>query len=426
MDFISEISKDEYEKYVVNHPKGHFMQSYSWGEVMKNKNYMPHYVGLKKNNKLIATSLLLEKKINKKISYFYCPRGYVMDYSDFNLLETYTNYLKDYVKKHKGIFLKIDPDIKRHNLNIEGVVDENNNNYDLMNKLKDLGYKHKGFNTSFVNEQPRFTFRLQLNDSIENIYSNMHATTRKILNKDNQYNINLYIGSLDDINDFYTTMKDTALRENIACSSLKYYKNFYNILNKENMSDLYIAKVNIKNLVKIYEDKISAINSEIEELEKSTNLNKKKTENKIIELNNEINKIIKDYEIVKDINENEVVLSSIITVKYGNKVWTVHGGNTTKLRHLNSNYLLYYTIIKDAKNNGFEIIDFFGTSGIANPKPEDPIYGIHNFKKRLGGEYTEFIGEYDLVVSNMLYTLYNLIIPVRRKLVKYLMKKKGK
>ena len=49
--------------------------------------------------------------------------------------------------------------------------------------FKILKDKNKGFNKDFVNEQPRFTFRLNLDDDFENIYANMHATTRKILNK---------------------------------------------------------------------------------------------------------------------------------------------------------------------------------------------------------------------------------------------------
>ena len=31
--------------------------------------------------------------------------------------------------------------------------------------------------------------------------------------------------------------------------------------------------------------------------------------------------------------------------KFGNKVWTIHGGNNSVLRELNANYLIYYEII---------------------------------------------------------------------------------
>lgn len=425
MEFVTNIDEKEYEKFVSKNKKSHFMQSYYWGDVMKYKNFMPHYVGIKENKKLVATALLLEKKMFKNLSYFYCPRGYIMDYSNLDLLEKFTNYLKEYAKEKSAIYIKIDPDIKRHTLDLDGNVIAGEENSKLMNKLTSLGYKHKGFNTEFVNEQPRFTFRLNLEDDFENIYSRMHATTRKILNKKNQYDLITYVGDEKDIKDFYVTMEETAKREGLACNPIKYYEEFYSILHKQNMSDIYVVKASIPRLKQIYQEKLDELNNNIKELETKEFGNKQKTENRIKEYKNEIGKLEKEKEVVDKVKEKEVVLSSIITVKYNDKVWTIHGGNTTLLRNLNSNYWLYYNIIKDAHENGYKVIDFFGTSGIANPSKDNPIYGIHNFKKRLGGEYTEFIGEYDLVTNKFMYDLYSIIVPIRRKLVKAKLKKKG-
>lgn len=420
MHFIENVKKEDFEEFVKNNPyKSHFMQSYAWGEVMKNKNFSPHFVGLEEQGKLVATALLLQKNLLGGFSYFYCPRGFVWNYNDFSLLETFTKYLKDYARRKKAIFIKIDPDIKRHDLDIDGnIVNADHNNYKLMDKLETLGYKNKGFNKDFINEQPRFTFRLNLDDDFDNIYKRMHPTTRKILNKKNQYNLNLYVGDVKDIESFYETMEETAKREKLKCSSIAYYKQFYQILNKENMSDLYIVKGNIDDLKQIYNDKISDINNQINNIDKSKYKNKQKLENKINEFKNELTKAQKQLDNINNIQEKEITLSSIITVKYGDKVWTIHGGNHSLLRELNSNYLLYFNIIKDAYDQGYKTIDFFGTSGNANPDKSDPIYGIHLFKKRLGGEYIEFIGEYDLIINKFLYFCYHKLIPFYRKLKK--------
>ena len=416
MKFIENIDENIYEEFVSKHKKSHFMQSYYFGEVMKYKNFNPYYVGLEENGKIIASALLLEKKLFKNICYFYCPRGFILDYNNYDVLKTFTKELKKYCKKKNAIYLKIDPDIKRHNLDVDGNIIGQENNYKLMNKLEKLGYKHKGLDKKFVYEQPRFTFRLNLEHDFENIYSRMHATTRKILNKKNEYDLITYKGNENDIEDFYITMKETAERESLLCNPISYYKAFYNILNKKNMSDLHIVKANINLIKEKYKNKIEELNKKIEELNNKETGNKEKTKNKINECQNELNKLIKEHEMIKEIKESEVILSSIITVKYNDKVWTIHGGNTTKLRHLNSNYWLYYTIIKDAHENGYKIIDFFGTSGEANPSKEDSIYGIHNFKKRLGGEYIEFIGEYDLVINKFMYNTYHYLKPIYRKI----------
>ena len=420
MHFIENVNKDDFEEFVKNNPyKSHFMQSYYWGNVMKEKNFIPHYVGLEDDGKLVATALLLQKKLLAGFSYFYCPRGFVWNYNDYSLLKIFTDYLKKYAKKNKAVFIKIDPDIKRHDLDIDGnIINKGNNNYELMKQLEKLGYKNKGFNKDFVNEQPRFTFRLNLDDDFENIYKRMHPTTRKILNKKNQYDLDLYIGYINDMDAFYETMIETAKRENLKCTPISYYKKFYTVLNEENMSDLYIVKVNIEKLKKYYSNKINNINDQIKNIDKDKYKNKQKLENKIKEFTNELNKAKKELENINQIKEKEITLSSIITVKYGDKVWTIHGGNHSLLRELNANYLLYFNIIKDAYDQGFKIIDFFGTSGNANPDKSDPIYGIHLFKKRLGGEYMEFIGEYDLIINKFLYFTYHKLVPLYHKIKK--------
>ena len=415
MKFITDIDINEYEDFVLNSNKSHFMQSHYFGEIMKYKNFTPYYVGLKENDKLVATALLLKKKLIGNYCYFYCPRGYIIDYSNYKLLNTFTNYIKKFAKKNKALFVKIDPDGKLHDLDQDGNV-LGNSHEKLVDYLEMLGYKHKGFNTEFVNEQPRFTFRLDINKSLDDIYKNIHPTTRKILIKGNQYHLNMYKGSIEDIPKFYETMKDTAVREHLHLTPMEYYKNFYAILNKQNMSDLYIVEVDIHDLIITYEKNLEYLELELKNLDDPKYKNKEKQENIKKDLINKIDKTKKEIDFIHTIEKEHIILSSIITVKYGDKVWTIHGGNSNILRELNSNYLLYYQIIKDAHEEGYKIVDFFGTSGIANPDKSNPIFGIHSFKKRFGGEYTEFIGEFDLVIHKFLYFSYKKLLPIYRKI----------
>lgn len=332
--------------------------------------------------------------------YYYVPRGYVIDYNNKKLLKEFTDEIKKYAKKNKAIFIKIDPDIKRHTLDIEGNIIDGENNYDIIDNLKKIGYKHLGFNKGFEHEQPRFTFRLDIDKPFDEIYKNFHATTRKILNKENKYNIDIYKGNISDIKDFYITMEETSKREGILQAPIKYYEQFYKIFNNENESDLYIAKVNINKLKDTYKKNIKELEKNIE------NLTLPKHQNKVNDIKLQLEKMNKELEEICKINEEEIILSSIITVKFKDMVWTVHGGNNSILMNLNANYLVYYNIIKDAYEEGYKKVDFFGTCGIANPSKDNPIYGIHNFKKRLGGEYTEFIGEFDLITNKLMYILF--------------------
>ena len=417
MELIEINNIDEYENFVSNNKKAHFMQSYYWGEVMKAKNFIPHHILLKDNDKIVASALMLQKKLLGKYCYYYIPRGYIIDYDNFDLIKIFTKHLKEYAKKNNAIFIKIDPDIKLHDLDLNGKVIGDNNSFKLLKYLTKLGYKHMGFVKSFVGnhgEQPRYTFRLNLNKSWDEIYNGMHPTTRKILNKGNQYNLDMYIGNSSDIDKFYETMLETADRENMKVLPIEYFKNYYEILNKHNMSDLYVVKVRINDLIQSCNERINNIKKSIEDTNKLQN--QKKRDNLLKDLNAGLDKAAKELENIKKIEKEEIILSSIMTAKYKDKVWTIHGGNSTLLRELNSNYLLYYKIIKDAHSQGYKMIDFFGCSGEANPDKSNPTYGVHNFKKRLGGEYTEFIGEFDLITNKLMYFVYKKLIPIYRKI----------
>jgi len=422
LEFVEDISKTEYEEFINSVPKSHFMQSYTFGKIRETKGFVAHHVGLKKGKDLICTALLLEKKLPFGYCYFYCPRGYVIDYSDKELLKEFSSCLKKYAKKKKAIFIKIDPDIKRHTLDLDGNIIDGENNYLLMDYLTSLGYRHRGFNKAFENEQPRFTFRLDLDKEYSDVYSGFHSTLKKVLNKGNQYNASLYKGDISDIGDFYITAKATAEREGIVQPSIDYYRNFYKMFNDNGQSDLYVLKVNIPELKKVFESKINDLENEIKSLSNKSGRNEEKRANKINDLEGHLKKLNKDFSEVMAIDMEEVVLTSLITVKYKDKMWLVHGGNNSCLTCLNANYLAYSTAIKDAYDEGYKCVDFFGTCGDANPDKSNPIFGIHAFKKRFGGEYIEFIGEYDLVVNKFMYIVFIKCIPLYRKLIRKLKK----
>ena len=425
MEFIEEIDPKEYDNFVSKHKKNHFLQSYSWGEfAKKEKKLIPHYVGLKDNKKILAATLLLEKRLPMGLCYMYAPRGYIIDYSDETLLKQFTEYLKQFAKKSKAIYVKIDPDITLHNLNSHGdVLEDTKNNEALINKLELLGYKHLGFNKNFENNQPRYTFRLSLKPTIEEITNNFHPTTKKIINKGNTYDLNIVKNDFESIQDFFETMCQTAQREGIVNHNFEYYKNYYELLHKNNMSDLYVVTAEVNKLKELYKEKIKQIENEMAKLSEPKYKSTEKNNNKKREFINQLTKAEKEYNIIKEIKKERIVLSSILTAKFGNKVWTLYGGNNTLLRELNANYLIYYEIIKDAKKEKYEIIDFFGTTG--NPTKENPVYGIHLFKKRLGGDYIEFLGEFDLVTKPLLYFCFTKLVPFYRKLVRAISKKRN-
>ena len=81
------------------------MQSYGWGQACKkNRNQEPLYIGLKDDdNKIVAAALLLKKKTPLNMCYFYCPRGYTLDFNNKEILSAFTNELKKFLKEENAI-----------------------------------------------------------------------------------------------------------------------------------------------------------------------------------------------------------------------------------------------------------------------------------------------------------------------------------
>ena len=70
-----------------------------------------------------------------------------------------------------------------------------------------------------------------------------------------------------------------------------------------------------------------------------------------------------------------------------------------------------------------ELNDQFGTIGDFNPN--NPLLGLHEFKKKFGGNYVEFIGEFDYVIKKGMYFVFTKLVPFYRKLIRLIAKKKN-
>ena len=58
--------------------------------------------------------------------------------------------------------------------------------------------------------------------------------------------------------------------------------------------------------------------------------------------------------------------------------------------------------------------DQFGTIG--DLSKDNPRLGLHEFKKKFGGDYVEFIGEFDLVTKPFMYFIFTTLVPIFRKI----------
>ena len=427
---LKNIEKEEFDEYVKNHKtKSHFLQSLSWGEFAKTKkNLIPYYLGLVDDeNKIQAATLLLEKKLPMNYTYFYAPRGFVIDFKNKELVRTMTKKVVEFAKKKKAIFVKIDPDLIKEQTNYLEEVSKNKDYDELFNTLKESGFKHLGFTKNFETMQPRYTFRIDLNQSMEEIEDHFSKTTKQRIAKAKKLDTEVTIGTEKDLSEFYHLMTLTEDRKDFVSYNEDYYNTLYEIFNgnKNSKATLFLGKVHINKTLKVLENELKKINDQISILP-IDNLSKS-AKNKLKELTRQKENTTKEIEKYKEYKKeygNDITLNAHMIIEYGDKAWVLYAGNHNILTETYVNYYTYSEHIRYCKEKGIKIYDQFGTIG--DLSKDNPRLGLHEFKKKFGGDYIEFIGEWDYVINHFMYFVFTKLVPIYRKIIRRKSKKELK
>lgn len=430
MHKLVKLDKDKFDEYVKNHPKSHFLQSASWGEFAKvKKNLTPHHMALvDENDNILGAALLLEKHLPLNFCYLYSPRGFVIDYQDKLLVNEITKEIVKFAKRKKAIFVKIDPDIIRSDYNY--LNEQQELTYDsekVFDSIISSGFKHLGFSKNFETMQPRFTFRINLNQSMEDIESHFSKTTKQRINKAKKLNTIVKIGTKKDIKEFYHLMTLTESRKDFVSYNEDYYETLYEIFNgnESSKATLFLGKVNLEEIIKILKEDIKTINNQISILP-IDNLSKS-AKNKLKDLTRQkenLNNEIKKYQDYQKEYPNEITLNAHMIIEYGNKSWVLYAGNHNILTETYANYHTYYEHLKYCKEKNLDIYDQFGTIG--DLSKDNPRMGLHEFKKKFGGDYIEFLGEFDYVTNKLMYFAFTKLVPFYRNMIKRKSKKELK
>lgn len=398
MQFVKNLSKKEYQKFWESTFNNHFMQSYEWGIAQsKTRGYENIYVGLKDSNgNLVAASLLLKKKTPFNMCYFYAPRGYTMDFSNKQVLEEYTKELKKFLQKENAIYLKLDPPLFYHEINIDATTKENGqNNYQIFNNFIHLGYIHKGFNKLYERNQPRYTFRTYFNKykDLDEIKNNMSSSFLKTLKR--SYNYEIMISESNEITNFYELIKIVSNKNNFHEYSKDYYQTIFDELKNEKYIKVFNASINPNKIITKLQDEIK----------------KEKKDNRR-------EKIEKDIEYFKKINnDKDIIIGSLICTYSKSGAWSLYIGNDDTALYTGAVNRLYYEFIADAFKNKYEYFDLFGVVG--DPKTTyKNLAGIYEYKKKFGGDYIEFMGEFDLVNKKGWYYILPLLLKLYRSIKK--------
>lgn len=405
------LDKEEFRIFLDNHPLKTFFQTPEMEEIGLLDNWKTLYVGVKKNNKIMAATRVMFKTVrfNKKI--FYAPRGILIDYDDTNLLNFFVKHMKKFIKKQGGYTLHIDPPLIYKERDINGDIVENGiDNSAAIDNLKKLGFHHDGFIRYYdYTKQVRWSFELPLEDKDENtILKEMAGNTRRAIGKATHLKVTVRQLKKEELGIFKDIMNSTSERRDFCDKSLTYYEKMYDLFYDKNEIKYMVAEVNLNETLEV-------LNQDKLELEKdklrATKHNKKallnETENQLKDLDNKINSIIK----IQKEKGNHIYLSAAMFMIYGNDILYYHSGGYKEYMSFFGQYLIQWTMIKEAIKLGKKCYNFYGIKGVFDKN--DPDYGVYLFKRGFNGHVIEYIGDFYLPISPYYY-----ILQIRKKLKK--------
>ena len=399
------LTEDEFRNFSKSCPYESFMQTVELAHLKEELGSKIHYVGVKVDDNIIASSLMLEDTtiLGKKM--FYEPRVLLVDYHNKELLTFFTKNLKKYIKKQGGFILTIDPNVIYRVRTSDGEIDKNNpSDNESIQNLKDLGYKHYGFNIYLDSRQARWCYRFTLDQDYESKKVKFYKSNIKNIDFCIKKGLMVREGTIDDLKVMAEIFEVTSKRRDFFSRSLDYYQKMYKHM--KDLMTIYIAyldpNIYYSHTLSLLEEAKKNYKIVLDKMEKdmvgSRLLSQKENALKQIEkYEKELEKATK----FKEENPNGKDLGCLLSLRSGNEYLTLSSGVLAEYKQFTPKYLMYEHHIKEAYKEGFEYCNFYGITGDFNPNGK--YYGIYEFKKGFGGNVIEYIGQFDLKTSNFYY-----------------------
>lgn len=392
-EFTTQISQDEYDGFVRNHPNANLLQSWNWARIKSNWDHV--YTAVKKDGQIEAAALVLIKNLPAGFTMLYIPRGPVMDWNDQKLLDFYMKNLKKEAKKHRALFVKMDPPVVIGEYFSQDPEHPRNGCEALVENFRKAGCIHQGFTMMIEDSiQPRFQSVVYRTDDLD---GSLPKHTKRLIKDADKRHVQIIHGGRELLDEFSRLVELTEKRKGVALRNREYFDHLLEVYKDDAV--IFLAKCNLRQLHDEASAKINALEKELEE----TPVNAKKKKNRLNDQLNSARKSLAEYEqMIKDgMPEGDVAIAGILSVQYGNTCEMLYAGMDERFKQFMPQYKEYVENFRWAFERGCRLANMGGVEGTFDD-------GLTRFKDNFAPTIVEFIGEFDLPVlfykpAKMLY-----------------------
>ena len=410
---IRQLTTEEFDNFAKNYPYKNFYQTAEYGTLMDRHAFNDYYLGLIDDaNNLVAATLILVNRVIIGYKWGYCPRGYLIDYKNEELVRKFTELLTAFLKKRNFMFIKIDPQIIYKSHENTGEINSLVDNEAIYNTLINCGYQHGGFNLNFENLKPRWNAVVTCK-SEDRIFSLYTKEIRNKIRKADNRGVEVIKGEPENIKEFYNLIGYKNEKR-----KLNYYLDMFEIFGKSDMFDIFFARINTskyiersKNLYEREEKINNELNEELQENIDSNNKSNiiKRKMNSDILLNNYKQSVIKSAELFKT-NPVGIVVAACAVVKYNGEIFFLIDGIDNNYKDYCPNHYLKYILMDMYHSEGYNRFNLNGISGDFTKGSK--YYDLTRFKLGFGAHVEEYLGEFTLVINKSKTLQYNIINPI--------------
>ncbi|MGX7350895.1 aminoacyltransferase [Enterococcus canis] len=391
------IDPKTHDAFVANHPLCSLLQSSAWVKIKDN--WGSELVGVYENDQLVASALVLIKRLPLGFTMLYTPRGPIMDYQNTELVQFFLTNLKKYGKKQRGLFLKMDPGVHYHDFHVGEEPLLNPEAPAVLEALAQAGAKHQGFTMAMdATIQPRFQANIYQADFSE---EQLSKKTRKWLNTARKKGVYTEFVGVESVNDFAKIMAATTERKHISLRNADYFQKL--LTTYPDNSFITLARLDQQ---KLYDETKARFDKATADLAACPPNAAKKRHN-LEELLASLTREVTELEERIATDGPIATVAGALTLTFGSTSEILYAGMDDRFKRYMPAYLTWFDTIQACFDRGCTSCNMGGLDGSLND-------GLIQFKQNFNPTINELIGEFDLPVNKVLFSLSETAYKLRK------------
>lgn len=370
---VREISREEHLAAIAQRGSVSFLQTPAWGDVKRE--WRSESIGWFAGDALVGIGLVLYRQAPRiKRSLAYIPEGPDVDWAAAAKAGDLTSWLDPLVAhvRARGAFgLRLGPTVvtrRWENTTLKAALaddsvqrlsqvpadDESAFSDALATQLRAAGWRPPADEEGFAAGQPRHVFQLSLADRTDDdLLRGFNQLWRRNIKKADKAGVVVTLGTEADLPAFHELYVQTAQRDGFTPRPLAYFNGMWEAMTAEapDRLRLYLAR-----------------------------------------------------------HEGDLVAATTM-VRVGEHAWYSYGASSTEKRDVRGSNAVQWRMIRDARADGCQVYDLRGITDTLDE--DDPHVGLIRFKLGTGGHAVEYLGEWDLPISRILYTAFDLYLKRR-------------